>query len=121
MEHLAELEEPCVGSCVAEVDEELRHLGLPPAVDLGRVHAVEGRLQIGGLEVPDQQAVLTQEQRVVVPSGRRQCAEHVRPHGGVPRGVLLEAVGPHLELEAHPLPVCRPGTVVEPAQSRLRT
>src|SRR4051794_11786854 len=103
VEDLCELGETGVGACLAEGDEELRHLRLPPGVDVRRLHPGEGGLQVGGLEVADQQAVLTQEQRVVVPPGRRQCAEHVGPDRPVPCGVLLDPVGPDLELEAHAL------------------
>ena len=35
-------------------------------------------------------------------SRSRRAREHVRPHGGVPVGVLLDPVGLDLELEAHP-------------------
>src|SRR5687768_15550128 len=59
VEDLLELEEAGVGLCVAEVDEELRHLGLPPRVDLGGGHAGPGLLERGGLDVADEQPVRT--------------------------------------------------------------
>src|SRR5215210_4854396 len=60
VEDLLELEESGVGLRVAEVDEELRHLGLPPRVDLGGGHAGPGLLERGGLDVADEQPVGTQ-------------------------------------------------------------
>src|SRR3954471_11741277 len=65
VEDLLKLEEAGVGLCVAEVDEELRHLGLPACVDLGGGHAGLGRRERGRLDVADEQPVGTQEERVV--------------------------------------------------------
>src|SRR5262245_20322370 len=52
---------PAVDSC-----EELGHLRLPAGVDLGRRHRLLRRIQVRGLDVPDQQAVVAEEEGVVV-------------------------------------------------------
>ncbi len=49
-------------------DEEVRHFGLPPPVDVGRGHRVERGLVVIGLQVADKQAVCGQEDRVVAPA-----------------------------------------------------
>src|SRR5207237_573936 len=56
--------------------------------------------EVVGLDVPDEQAVLPREQRVIAPAGVPQRAQHVRPDRGVPPPVLAEQFGPHLEQEA---------------------
>jgi hypothetical protein len=59
-----------------------------------------GGVEVVGHEVPDQQAVVTEEQGVVVPAGVAQGDEHLRPHGGVPAAVLVQAIRPYLKGEA---------------------
>src|SRR5688500_7840923 len=70
VEDLLQLQEAGVGSCVSEVLEEVGHLGLPASVNLGGRHACECVGQGRRLEVADEQSVVAQEERVVVPAGR---------------------------------------------------
>jgi hypothetical protein len=83
--------------------EELRHLGLPAGVDVRRLHAGESGLEVLGLQVADEQAVIVEEQRVVAPAGGAERRQHVRPHLAVARLVLIETVRPHPQKEAHAL------------------
>src|SRR5919106_3863063 len=96
-------QEPRVRGCVAEVGEEVGHLGLPAGVYLGGGHPGERLLQRRSFDVADEQPVFAQEQRVVVPAGCGQCREHVWPDGRVSRLVLVDPVGFDLELETHAL------------------
>src|SRR5918994_5767523 len=47
--------------------EELSHLGLPAGVHVARCHCLERRLEVVALQVPDQEAVFAEKQRVVAP------------------------------------------------------
>src|SRR3954451_21546308 len=85
--------------------EERRHLRLPPSVDVGALHRGLCRGEVVGGQVADQQAVLAQEERVVVPARVAQGGQHLRPDLGVPPAVLVQPVGVHGEREAHPAPV----------------
>src|SRR3954451_12536617 len=80
--------------------EERRHLRLPPCVHVSLLHHTLSGLEVLGLEVPDQEAVGAQEQRVVRPARRAERREHLRPHGPVTLAVLVEAVHAHLDVEA---------------------
>src|SRR5689334_7495985 len=100
MKDLLQFDEAGVRAGSAEVDEELRHLGLPAGIDLGAGHAGLGLLQRVGFEVADQQAVWAQEQGVIAPAGRRQRLEHLGPNRAVPVPILVEAFRADLKLEA---------------------
>ena len=100
VEDLGQLEETGVGGAV-EGDEEVAHLGLPAGVDLGRGHAGLRRRETRGFEVADQEAVVAQENRVVVPAGALEGQEHVRPDGGVATSIFGDQLRLDLELEAH--------------------
>merc|ERR1711969_152371 len=58
VEDLTEQPEPLVGRAAVDPGEELRHLGLPPGVDVGGGHGGLGRGQVVALDVPDEQPVL---------------------------------------------------------------
>jgi hypothetical protein len=103
VEHFGERSHGLVGPGAVQGLEEGCHLLLPAGVDLGGGHAGLGGGEVLGLQIADEQAVLAQEQRVVVPAGRRQGVEHLRPDGRVPRPVLVEPVRPDLQQEAHAL------------------
>ena len=84
----------------AEADEEPAHLGFPPRGDGGcRQIGLRGRVVVG-LVVADEPSALSEEERVVLPPGRRDLGEHLRPDGRVALDVLGEQLGGDLELEA---------------------
>src|SRR6478672_8753234 len=80
VEDLLQLEEAGVWGGAAEVFEQVAHLGLPERVDLPRLHAGHGSVEVIGLEVPDEETVLPQEERVVAPAVLLQRVQHLRPH-----------------------------------------
>src|SRR6185437_6212066 len=80
--------------------EERGHLGLPARVDLRRFHRALCRLEVLGLAVADQHAVLAQEERVVGPAGLAERREHLGPDGPMTLAVLAETIRAHPELEA---------------------
>src|SRR5215207_7608059 len=103
VEDLVQHEESLVGLSVGEVGEEVGHLGLPAAVDLRVCHS---RLRVRDrwrLDVADQESVIAQEQRVVVPTRRCQCLQHLGPDRRVAFAVFRDAIGIDLELEADAL------------------
>src|SRR5215207_8854234 len=103
MEDLVEHEESLVWLSVAEVGEELSHLGLPAAVDLRACHS---RLRVHDrrcLDVADQESVTAEEQRVVVPTRRCERLQHLGPDRRVAFAVFRDAIGLDLELEADAL------------------
>src|SRR5262249_15093902 len=69
VEHFVEHGEAQVGPAAGQLDEELCHLGLPPPVDVGRLHGRLGGREVVGQQVAHEQAVIAEEQRIVVPSG----------------------------------------------------
>src|SRR5688572_27537219 len=72
IEYLVEHLHAKVGPAVGQPDEEIRHLGLPPGVDLGGVHRGLCGREVLGMQVPDEKPVLAQEQRIVAPTGVAQ-------------------------------------------------
>jgi hypothetical protein len=108
VEHLGEGFHRLVGAVTVEGLEQRAHLRLPAGVDLGGLHAGPGGGEVLGLQVADEQAVVTQEERVVVPAGGGECLAHLRPHRGVAFAVLRDAVLSDLEQETdalHGLPL----------------
>src|ERR1700692_1871492 len=83
--------------------EKISHLGLPAIVDLSQSHARKSMIEVGCLQVSNEQPVFPQEQRVVSPTGLIQSIEHLRPHCLVPRLVLVDPVLLDSKLEANTL------------------
>src|SRR5689334_3124247 len=79
VEDLGQPEEAGVWARVAEVLEELGHLGLPADVHGFGLHAGHRVGQGRRLEVADEEPVRPEEQRVVPPAGRREGLQHLRP------------------------------------------
>ncbi len=75
----------------------------PAVVDGRGRHARPRGLQISGLEVADEQAVVAEEERIVAPPGVVQRGQHVGPDGGVGGAVVVELLGPDLQSEADAL------------------
>src|SRR5262249_6115463 len=66
---LFQLDQPLVGGRTSQVLEVGRHQSLPARVDLLARHAIARRIEaIRRLEVAEQQTIVTQEERVVVPA-----------------------------------------------------
>jgi hypothetical protein len=101
VEHFGQDGERVVGVRTAGAFEEGRHLGLPAGVDVAVGHAGAGGVEVLGLQVADEESVLGEEQRVVRPAGFLEGLEHLGPDGGVAFAVLVHAVGPDAEGEAH--------------------
>ena len=71
---------------------------MPTRVDLFTRHTcLRGLQTTRRLEIAEQQAVVTQKQRVVVPAGAPQRFEHFRPNRLVVRFVLGQHVRAHFE------------------------
>ena len=102
MKHLAQHSHGLIGRTAVRAHKELRHLRLPPAIDVCGVHAALCRGQVVGLHIADEEPVVAQEQGVVAPPGFSQRGLHLRPDVPMPLGVLVEAVGPDLQREAVP-------------------
>src|SRR5690606_37538925 len=59
-----------------------------------------GGLEVLGLQVSDEEAVVGEEEGVVVPAGGRERLAHPGPHGGMTCAVLVEPVRADSEKEA---------------------
>src|SRR5205814_9750933 len=79
MENFFERHHRLIGMPAADVLEEGRHLRLPLGVDFLLRHARERLLEVGCFEVADEQAVVTEEERVIVPARAAQRGEHGGP------------------------------------------
>src|SRR5918992_1509847 len=100
VEHLLEPLETSVRPLPARQLEERRHLRLPPGVHVPGVHRGEGCLEVIAFQVPHQQPVVPEEQRVVAPARLAKRLQHLRPHLAVPRAVLIQAARAYAEQEA---------------------
>src|SRR5215472_3374345 len=103
VEDLVDPAESLVGPLVAGAFEEFRHFRLPGGVDLGACHRGAGGIEVVCLQVADQQAIVGQEQAVVVPACLSQGRPHVGPHGFVSLDVLIQPVRPDPSGKAHSL------------------
>ena len=85
-------------------DEVRGHQRLPALVDRLGLHGGD-RLgeRSGRLHIPEQRAVVVEEQRVVVPAAALEGGAHLGPHGVVVGAVLGEELGPHLQAEGRAL------------------
>ena len=101
MEDLVDLAHHLVG-LVARAFEERCHQLLPLAVDRFAAHTGERLVERAGrLEIADEESVVAEEQRIVVPSGASQRLHHLRPDGSVMLLVLVERRGLDAEGETH--------------------
>lgn len=83
------------------LDEVLGHLVLPPRVDLFRSHRLLHGLDVIGLEVTDDHAVLwAQEQGVIAPPGASQGITYLLLYVLMDLDVLGQPLGAHVEQEA---------------------
>ena len=77
--------------------EKRRHLRLPSRVDGMLLHRSASPNKIRCLEIADQQAVWSQEQGIVMPSGLVQSVQHLRPHMSMALFVLVQPFGANLQ------------------------
>jgi hypothetical protein len=92
-----------IGWTLLRVFEKPLHLSLPAIVNLSQSHAGERLIEVGRLEISDEQPVFSQEQRVISPSGLTQSIQHVGPHDPMPSLVFVDPVFLNLKLEANAL------------------
>src|SRR5579859_6335886 len=85
------------------LDEEILNLALPALIHDTRCHARASALEILSLQISHQHAVVSKEQRVVVPSGFAERLQHLWPDVAMPTFVLLEPIGFHLQDKANSL------------------
>src|SRR5699024_7583707 len=104
VEDLRERDHPLIGSA-RQILEQGCHLGLPAGIDLGLGHGRTGSVEVLGLQVADDGALLVAEQGVVVPTRGSECRAHLRPDGGVPFLVLRQSALADLQDETDPLEV----------------
>ena len=90
MKHLFERLHSPIGQDTSRLHKKASHLSLPTFIDLAASHTRACPFKVFGFEVPDQQSVRTQKQRVVVPSRLAQSREHLRPHAAVAGFVFLQ-------------------------------
>ena len=74
---------------------------LRAVVNLPQSHAGERLIEVGCLEVSDEQPVVSQEQRVISPSGLTQSIQHVGPHSLMARLVFFDPVFLNSKLKAN--------------------
>src|ERR1051325_7726174 len=103
MENLFEWFHRAIGQDASRLDKKASHLFLPTIIDLAAGHAGSSPFKVLRFEVPDQQSIWTQEQRVVVPSRLAQGRQHFRPHAALPGLVFLEPLRFYLQNEANTL------------------
>src|ERR1035438_2062877 len=101
MEHLFQRQHPLVRPPPIQRFKKRRHLPLPPLVDLTPRHTTQRRRKIGRFQIPHQQPVVAQKQRVVPPSGFAQRRQHLRPDRLVALFVFREPPRPHLQQKAY--------------------
>src|SRR5918999_1446698 len=80
VEHLFEAIEPGDGPRV----EQPGHLRLPACIHVRLLHRLKGCVEVLTLEVADEEAVVTEKERVVPPAGTSQRVEHLGPDRAVP-------------------------------------
>src|SRR5690349_9347068 len=117
MEHLFERFHRAVGQDASGLDKKTSHLLLPTIIDLAAGHAGLRPFKVLRFEVPDQQSIWTQEQRVVFPSRLAQRREHFRPHAAVAGLVFLEPLRFYLQNEANTLHAV-PSRLVKPESNK---
>jgi len=104
VEDLLQLEHPLIGVTAAQAFKERRHGVLPARIDLLAGRAIERSLEtLGRLVIAEEEAVIAQEERIVVLPVAAQCLQHLGPHRPMSGLVFFEPVGLHLEHERHPL------------------
>jgi hypothetical protein len=86
-----------IGVRFADLFEERRHLRLPALVHLALRHAIKSRLKVVRFQVADEQSLLAQEERLIVPAGVAQGLEHVRPDLCVAAFIFVQPIGFDLE------------------------
>src|SRR6516165_220262 len=92
VEDLGDPAEALIGPQPAEISEIRLHLRLPAGVDAGLRHPLLRCREVVGLQVPDEQPVVGEEQRVVAPARLAQRVGHLRPDLPVPGPVLVQPV-----------------------------
>lgn len=103
VKHFGEGEERRIGGTTVERLKKRRHVCLPARINGLVLHAGDCGCKIGGFEVADEETIVTQKERVIVPSVTCQGGEHFGPDGLVACFVLCEAVGADFEQKTNSL------------------
>src|SRR5271165_768175 len=103
MEHFFERFHGAIRQNSVRLDEERRHLPLPAIIHVAARHAGARAFKVLSFEVADEQAVRTQEQRVVIPSRLAQSRQHLWPNLAVTEFVLLQPIWLYLQNKTNAL------------------
>jgi len=121
MKHLFERLHSPNGQDTSRLHKKASHLSLPTFIDLAASHTRACPFKVFGFEVPDQQSVRTQKQRVVVPSRLAQSREHLRPHAAVAGFVFLQPFRSYLQNEANTFHVVNPRLALARQRPAIRS
>jgi Xaa-Pro aminopeptidase len=113
MENLFQAHHALVGAS-GKTGKERLHIALPFLVDVELFHLKESLLEVGRFQVTNQQAVIAQKQRVVVPACSGQRLQHFRPNLFVPFFVFFQPVRPDLQEKTNSLHECLNSTMHPP-------
>ena len=97
MKNLGKREHRLIRPLSFQLLKERRHLALPFFVDGFFRHSIKTLLKVVTLQIPNQQSILAQKQRIIPPSRTAQRIEHLRPDVLVATLVFLETIGLHFE------------------------
>src|SRR5580693_8752660 len=103
MKNLFERGHGLVGQEALGLHEESGHLALPAFVHFARSHTGACALEVFGLEITDQEAICAEEERIVVPAGFAEGADHFWPNRTVAFFVFGEKFPFHLKHETDSL------------------
>src|SRR5437016_5083011 len=112
VEYLFQDEEALVGPLAVQPFEVGLHRLLPARVDIPRLHFRQGPVEVLRLQVAEECAVVSGEQRVVRPSRLAQRLLHLRPDVLVRPLILLQAILADLQNETDSLHIDAPIRVV---------
>jgi len=116
MEDLFERFHRAIGQDTSRLDKKASHFSLPTFIDLAASHAGTSPFKVLRFEVPDQQSIWTQEQRVVVPSCLAQSRQHLWPNVAVAGLVFIQPFRFYLQNEANTFHAVNPKTCCPPQQ-----
>ena len=119
MENLFERFHRAIGQDTSRLDKKASHFSLPTFIDFAASHASTSAFKVLRFEVPDQQSIWTQEQRVVVPSCLAQSRQHLWPHAAVAGLVFIQAFRFYLQNEANTFHVLNPKTSCPPSSKQF--
>jgi hypothetical protein len=100
MEDLIERAHCLIGTALSKFLEEILHRGLPSCVHLRRIHRRPRGLEVVAFEVADEQSVVAQEQRVVVPPCGAERSLHVGPDLLMAAAIFRDPILTNMQHEA---------------------